>query len=118
VKKTGIFLFLFILSFVTSLAYAHPPSDIKIAFDPKTKMLTAVIMHNTSNPSSHYIRKVDIGLNGNEIIEYSLGRQENNESQTISYRIPEAKEGDTLSVEGYCSISGKLEKEIKVGPGE
>jgi len=28
--------------------------------------------------------------------------------------IPDAKAGDKLSVEGYCNISGKLEKEIVV----
>jgi hypothetical protein len=93
-------------------AYAHPPSDIKITFDPKTKIITAVIIHNTSNPASHYIKKVDVGLNGKEIIEHKIYRQDNNESQTVSYYIPEAKPGDTLSIEAYCSISGKLQKEI------
>jgi hypothetical protein len=95
-------------------AYAHPPSDIKITFDPAVKVLSAVIMHGVSNPASHYISKVDVGLNGKEIIEQSISRQDNNDSQTVSYLIPDAKSGDTLSVEGYCSISGKLMKAIKV----
>ena len=97
-----------------SAAYAHPPSDIKIAFDPQTKILKAVIMHNTSNPLTHYIKKVDIGLNGREIIEQAISREDNSESQTVSYLIPDVKEGDVLSVEAYCSISGKLQKEITV----
>jgi len=99
---------------VVSAAYAHPPSDIKITFNPQTKMLKAVIMHNTSNPLNHYIKKVDIGLNGEEIIEQAISREDNFESQTVSYLIPDAKEGDVLSVEAYCSISGKLQKEITV----
>jgi len=99
---------------VVSAAYAHPPSDIKITFDGRTKMLKAVIMHNTSNPLNHYIKKVDIGLNGGEIIEQAISREDNFESQTVSYLIPDAKEGDVLSVEAYCSISGKLQKEITV----
>jgi len=97
-----------------SLCYAHPPSDILITFDAKTKILQAVIMHNVSNTSNHYIKKVDVALNGKEIIEHQISKQDNNESQTVSYLIPDAKEGDTLSVEGHCSISGKLAKEIKV----
>jgi hypothetical protein len=97
-----------------SAAYAHPPSDIKITFDGRTKMLKAVIMHNTSNPLNHYIKKVDIGLNDKEIIEQAISREDNFESQTVSYLIPDAKEGDVLSVEAYCSISGKLQKEITV----
>ena len=99
----------------TENAYAHPPSDIIITFDPETKILNAVIMHSVSNPHNHYINKVDIALNGQEIIEHKISRQDNNVSQTVSYLIPDAKAGDTLSVEAYCSISGKLKKEIKVG---
>ncbi|MDP2921026.1 MAG: hypothetical protein Q8O12_01470 [Candidatus Omnitrophota bacterium] len=111
-KKITVFL---ILSFfMCSLAYAHPPSDIKLTFDSKTKILKAVIMHNVSDVKKHFINKVDVGLNGKEIIEHSISRQDNNISQTVSYLIPDAKPGDKLSVEGYCNISGKLQKEIKV----
>ena len=99
---------------VCAPAFAHPPSDIKITFDPASKMLTAIIYHNVSNTQAHFIKKVDVGLNDKEILSQQLSRQDNPETQTVSYRIPDAKPGDTLSVEAYCSISGKLEKEIKV----
>jgi len=102
------------MSFVCSMVYAHPPSDIKITFDPDTKVLQAIIYHNTSNPGNHYIKNVDIGLNGKEIIKHQISREDNNETQAVSYLIPDAKAGDSLSVEGYCSISGKLKKEIAV----
>lgn len=98
----------------SGIAYAHPPSDIKITFDPATKILTAVIMHDVANPLNHYIKKADVGLNGKEIIEHTLSRQDNNTSQTVSYLISDVKNGDTLSVEGHCSISGKNKKEITV----
>ena len=75
-------------------------------------------MHDVGNPLNHYIKKVDVGLNGKEIIEHSLSRQDNNDSQTISYFIPDVKNGDLLSVEGHCSISGKLKKEIVVKMGK
>jgi len=105
----------FFLAFC-SLAYAHPPSDIIVTFDLKTKILNAVIMHNVSSPENHFIKKVDIALNGQEIIEHKLSKQDNNLSQTVSYLIPDIKAGDILSVEAYCSISGKLKKEIKITP--
>jgi len=112
-KKIAVFLSLAILFFLSPV-YAHPPSDIKITFDAGTKVLQAVIMHNVSNPQNHYIKKVDVALNGKEVIEHSISRQDNNDSQTVSYLIPDVKDGDVLSVEGYCSISGKLAKEITV----
>ena len=113
-KSKIIFIVLVFLS-ITSAVYAHPPSDIKINFDPSTKIVTAVILHNTSNPASHYIKKVDIGLNDEEIIELSFIKQDNRESRTVTYFIPNVKDEDVISVEGYCSISGKLKKEITVG---
>jgi len=111
-KRIILFLAIFVFLAVVPKVYAHPPSDIKITFDPNSKILSAVIVHNTSNPFNHYINKVDVGLNGKEIIAHVISREDNNETQTVSYLIPDVKNGDLLSVEGYCSISGKLKKEI------
>lgn len=102
----------------TTAAFAHPPSDIKITFDPTTKILTAIIYHNVSNPTKHYIKTVDVGLNGKEILTQSISREDNNLTQTVSYLIPDTKSGDTISVEGYCSISGNLTKEIMVAESD
>jgi desulfoferrodoxin (superoxide reductase-like protein) len=113
-KDSAVFFTVIIFLACAASAYAHPPYDIKITFDPKTKMLQAVIIHNVNDPLKHYIRKVDIGLNGKEIIEQRISRQDNSESQTVHYLIPDVKNGDALSVEGYCNISGKLKKEITV----
>ena len=113
-KKIVLWLALFIFFAVTSILYAHPPSNIQITFDQKTKTLQAIVIHNVSNPLNHYIKKVDIGLNGKEVIEQSILRQDNNDAQTVIYRIPYVKDGDVLSVEAYCSISGKLTKELAV----
>ncbi len=114
-KSLGILSASLILLGQTKNASAHPPSDILITYDTATKTLKAVITHQVSNPDKHFINKVDIQLNGQEIIEHKISRQDNNASQTVSYLIPEAKSGDTVSIEAYCNISGKLEKEIKLG---
>ncbi len=113
-KKFIVLLALCLVVFFSSTALAHPPSDIQLTYDPLTKILKAVIMHNVSNPTNHYIIKVDVGLNGKEIITQQISRQDNNTDQTVSYLIPDAKPQDKLSVEAYCSISGKLEKEITI----
>ena len=113
-KRIAAFLVVFVFAAAIATAYAHPPSDIKITFDSKTKKLQAVIIHNVSNPLHHYIKTVDIGLNGKKIIEQIISGQDNNESQTVSYFIPDVKDGDVLSVDGTCSISGNLKEEITV----
>lgn len=111
-KKT--ILFLCGLLIVSAQAFAHPPVNIKIEFDLKTHTLNAVITHPVSNPKTHYIKKVDIGLNGKESKMLPFTKQENNTLQTVKIVLPEVRKGDVLSVEGYCNISGRLEKEIKV----
>jgi len=99
--------------FVCSLAYAHPPSDIKLTYAPKTKILTAIIMHNVKDVKKHLINKVDVSINGREVISHAISQQDNLMTQTVSYLLPDAKPGDALSVEAYCNLSGKLLKEIK-----
>jgi hypothetical protein len=102
------------LFLAASFANAHPPSDVVITFDPASKILTAVIVHNVSNPANHFIRKVDVSMNGKEVINHFISKQDNNETQTVMYLLPDAKANDLVSVEAYCSISGKLEKLITI----
>jgi len=97
-----------------SAAFAHPPKDIKITFNLESKEVTAVIIHPVSNPEKHYIKKVNIAINGKEVFENTLTRQDNNNDQTVIYALADMKAGDMISVEGYCNLSGKLLKEIKV----
>jgi hypothetical protein len=114
-KRIAAFTVLFVFVAIVSLAMAHPPSDIVITYDPANKTLQAVIIHPVGNPKTHFIKKVDVSLNGKEVLTQSISRQDNNNSQTVSYVIPDAKETDELAVEAYCSMSGKLEKEIRAG---
>lgn len=102
------------LILVTSAAQAHPPQDIKIAYDKSTKMLDAQIIHPVSSPLTHYIDEVELGRNGKKIVVQKISQQENNQSQTVRYYVPEVAVGDVLSVEGECNISGKLTKKITV----
>jgi hypothetical protein len=99
---------------ISSAAFAHPPVSIAITYNKETKIADAVIVHPVSNPATHYIYKVDVGLNGKEIVTHAISLQENNNEQHVSYRLPDAKAGDKVSIEGYCNLSGSLTQEITV----
>ncbi len=101
---------LFILSCMN--AYAHPPSDIKIEYDAETRIVSAVIVHPVSNKEQHFINKVALWFNGEDVIKHKIGGQDNNRDQSAAYMIPGAKTGDKITIEAYCNISGKLKKEI------
>ncbi|MBU1006028.1 MAG: thiosulfate oxidation carrier complex protein SoxZ [Candidatus Omnitrophica bacterium] len=113
-KNIFVFILFFSFTMMCSDAYAHPPSDIKIEHSSASRMLTAIVTHSVSDPVKHFISKIDIWLNGKEVISHEISRQDNEKYQFAGYLIPDAKPGDTISVEAYCSISGKLRKDIKV----
>lgn len=98
----------------TSSAYAHPPSDIKIEHNTQSRMLTVIVTHPVNNADSHFINKIKVFLNGEETLVHKISKQDNEKYQFAGYLIPGSIPGDTISVEAYCSVSGKLKKEIKV----
>ena len=104
------FLLLIVLFFIITCLplYAHSPVRIDISYDAGTKMMTAVIHHPVSDTNAHYINKVIVKLNGKKIIEQRISRQDKNRTQTVKYRIPGSKPYDTISVDAYCSIGGRL----------
>jgi desulfoferrodoxin (superoxide reductase-like protein) len=114
VKKVFLSMIFTVMVLANLSVYAHPPSDIIITYDTQTKVLHAVVMHNTMNTVKHYIKKVEVALNNKLIITQMFALQGNNVSQDVTYIVPDAKIGDKISVEGECNISGELKKEIIV----
>ncbi|MDD5081424.1 MAG: hypothetical protein PHC58_05495 [Candidatus Omnitrophica bacterium] len=96
------------------IVFAHPPSKIDITFDKKTSTLKAVIYHSTSNPARHYINKVDIGINGKEVMSDNITNDADKMKQIVTYKMSQIKTGDVVSVEGYCSISGNRTASINI----
>lgn len=117
-NKIGKFYAFILLMFFSAIASAHPPKDIKISINPKAKVLTAVIVHDVlTSPKNHYIKTVEVAINGTKILTHTLSEQENPQTETVSYRLPDAKPGDKISVTGHCSLFGELTKEINYPAG-
>lgn len=112
--KKIIHIVLICLSCFISVALAHPPKDIIINYNLQTHMLNATIKHDVANPVPHHIKEVDVFLNDTKILSHLISVQDNHETQTVSYLIPDAKMNDTLAVEAFCSIHGSLKKQITV----
>ena len=108
-KIAVIFTFLVSLLFITYV-YASVPTDMKINFDPDSKMVNIVITHSSNNTIIHYIRKVEVWLRGKRIIEHYISRQDNDQTQVLAYLIPDYQAGDVISVAAYCSVNGRLER--------
>jgi len=96
-------------------AVAHPPKDIKLAFDQKSKVLSVKAIHDVKDPTSHYIKEVKVYLNDKEIISQEMSSQTDKQSQVVRYVIIDAKPGSILKVEADCNRFGDKTKELKVG---
>ena len=102
------------LAFFTIPLLAHSPNSLELEFDPETDVLNIIITHGVNDASRHYVKEVEVELNGQKIIEQSFKRQVDNEKQQVFYKIIDAKEGDKITVEAYCNISGKKKAQLVV----
>jgi len=111
--KTIIF-FVLLALIVPVTMQAHPPKDIVAEFDNETKELAVTISHYVDDPVRHYIDKVVIELNDEEIVTQKLKAQVTKGEQKALYLVTDAAEGDKISVTAYCSIAGKKKVTIDV----
>lgn len=106
-KKVLLFLVVMLL-FVSTAALAHSPQKVDTNFVMETRTFNVEFVHNVGGEnSSHYVDKISIMVNGNEIITQVPSKQLNNK-ETFSYYMPGLKSGDEVEVMVYCSLSGNL----------
>ncbi len=105
----GIFLAL------SQIAYAHPPKSIESNYDPSDKTLSVTVTHPVRNPKGHYIEKIEIVKNDELIAKKEFSEQDNNVSQNAVFIVSDITAQDTVIIEAYCSISGKLKEKVDIG---
>lgn len=110
--KRALLLAVAVVVLFAQCALAHPPSAIEITYDPTQKLVTAVIAHQVDDPAAHNIAKVEIYLNGQLLVTYQIILQENKDTQTVIYRLPDAAPGSIVTVTAHCRISGVLTQEM------
>lgn len=96
-------------------ASASPPSDIVLQYNSNTQTLSVTITHQTSSPTFHFIKYVEITKNGNMISSNTYESQPDKLTFTYTYKIV-AVEGETFEVTGRCSIWGT--KTVSYTPGK
>lgn len=94
--------------------FAHPPTDVELTFDQETMILTVSASHMVGKITKHYIEKIVVELNDEEIITQRLRIQSSEAKQEVSYAIPGTRVGDTFSVTAYCNIAGKKKNTLLI----
>jgi desulfoferrodoxin (superoxide reductase-like protein) len=106
-SKNRIFiLVLLAIPFISLKTLSHAPTKIDMDFDNQDKILKLEIYHPVLLPENHYIKKIEVYLNGNLKIVQDFDRQLTDKAQKAGYFIYEAQKGDVIKVKAICSKHG------------
>jgi hypothetical protein len=94
-------------------AAAHPPTDMKISFDPVTAKISVTITHPVDDPATHYLSRVQVRLNGDVISDPDYKSQPARDTFTLTDDV-NANPGDEIWVTATCVRGGTLEKSYTV----
>lgn len=103
----------FLLLLLTIPAAATAPSDITITYNPDMHRLFVTVTHPTENPETHYIRGVQVKINGEVISDPTYKNQTGRTSFTKSYDVM-ANPGDSVWVVATCIRGQSLEAHIDI----
>ncbi len=98
----------------SSAIIAHPPSNVELNYRGETKTLQVKVSHSVGNPSSHYVEKVTVTVNGERAITKDYEKQNKSSGSSFEYKL-DVQNGDLIEVEAECNrfgaASGTLEVE-------
>ena len=104
-KKVLLFTVVMLL-LISTVVMAHSPQKLELNFNMETHILNVEFTHNVGGENTnHYIDKITIMVNGNEVITQIPGQQLEN-IEIFSYYMPGLSNGDEVEVMANCSFSG------------
>ncbi|MCF7912092.1 MAG: hypothetical protein K9M99_06170 [Candidatus Cloacimonetes bacterium] len=108
------YLLIIVLLAGSALLLAHPASKMDLSFDKETSVLTVNFEHQVKDVEKHFIFEILVYLNGDQIIEQKLEKQDNLETGEVFYKIVDAKPGDKIKVRTNCNKTGKKSAELVI----
>ena len=86
------------LCWIVGTGFAHSPSGLKLEFDAENQLLKVDFTHKVSNPNDHFVFKLTVALDKDQIIEQSVALQETDQGGTFVYKIIGLEKNDELTV--------------------
>jgi hypothetical protein len=109
----SVFFLAAILSFFVLPVTAHAPSNITIGYNPDMHKLSVTITHPVDDPKTHYIRGVQVKINGEVISDPAYKSQPGRNSFTYTYDVM-ANPEDAVWVIATCVNGQSLEEHYSV----
>jgi desulfoferrodoxin (superoxide reductase-like protein) len=110
----GLFIVFPLLTLSPITAYANPPKDVTLVYNSASQTLEVTIVHESAFPSWHYIKKVEITVNGKSISVNDYKSQPDKTKYVYSYKV-QAVQNDVLEVTATCNIYGSKAVKLTVG---
>ena len=104
----------FLVFFIASSIYAHPPTKLIAEYDKESGTLKGVISHLVKDPEAHYIERIKVTLGDVLVVDEVFKKQETYDQDVFELSITDVKSGDLITIKAYCNIEGSLEKIIEV----
>jgi hypothetical protein len=102
-----------ILCFLIFPAMAHAPSNITISYNPDMHRLSVTVTHPVDDPKTHYVRGVQVKINGAVISDPPYKSQPGRNSFTYTYDVM-ANPEDTVWVVATCVNGQSLENHYDI----
>ena len=114
-RRTAAVLFLLITgtALLAFPAAAHAPSNITIVYNPDMHKLFVTVIHPVDDPATHYLKSVQVRLNGNVISDPQYTSQPSKTAPIYSYDVM-ANPGDSVWVTATCVKGGSLEAHTEI----
>ena len=73
-----------------------------------------IVSHSVSDPTTHYVKRIEVKVNGVSASEKDFISQTDDMTQKTSFDLPAFKKGDVFEITAYCSRSGEVQKSVTV----
>ena len=95
-----------------SAGFSHPPASLDIAYSAEDGILTISIAHSVGNVSTHYIKSVNVTVDGRQAVDLYYVSQGEKSGEKIVVTIGLFEKGSQISVIAECNKFGKLERKL------
>lgn len=92
--------------------FCHNPSGITVTF--REGGIEVAVSHSVANPATHYVKRIEVKVNGEKAGEEDFTAQGDDMSQKAGFELPALKKGDTVEIAAYCSKYGDVAKTVTV----
>lgn len=108
------FSFCIVMGSITGDALANPPRDIVAEFDSSTKILKIEVVHPVRSVKSHFVKKLQVFLNGKLMVVQNFDSQSSKRTQEVCYVLIDALAGSAIVIQAECSIYGSAKKKMSL----